>query len=97
MFLTFISKFFLFKPTTTLILPFRRSRIQNPLMKLLANHIIYYPTPANINYGWSFGSLAGLFFAFQIITGIFLAMHYTANVDLAFWSLEHIMRDVNNG
>ena len=51
MFLTFISKFFLFKPTTTLILPFRRSRIQNPLMKLLANHIIYYPTPANINYG----------------------------------------------
>lgn len=79
------------------IIPFRRSAVQNPFMKLLANHIIYYPTPANINYGWSFGSLAGLFFAFQIITGIFLAMHYTANIELAFWSLEHIMRDVNNG
>ena len=78
-------------------IPFQGPKVQNPFIKLLANHIIYYPTPSNINYGWSFGSLAGIFFAFQIITGIFLAMHYTANVDLAFWSLEHIMRDVNNG
>jgi quinol-cytochrome oxidoreductase complex cytochrome b subunit len=77
--------------------PFKLTKIGNPFLKLLANHIIFYPTPSNINYGWSFGSLAGLFFAFQIITGIFLAMHYTANIDLAFWSVEHIMRDVNNG
>ena len=69
----------------------------NPFSKIVANHIVYYPTPSNINYGWSFGSLAGLFFAVQLITGIFLAMHYAANVELAFWSLEHIMRDVNNG
>lgn len=80
-------------------LPFftRRTKIKNPFLKIITNHIIYYPTPANINYGWSFGSLAGLFFALQIITGIFLAMHYTPNIELAFWSLEHIMRDVNNG
>ena len=76
---------------------FSYQKITDPFAKILANHIIYYPTPLNINYGWSFGSLAGLFFALQLVTGIFLAMHYTANIDLAFWSLEHIMRDVNNG
>ena len=75
----------------------QRVKINNPFMKILKNHIIYYPTPSNINYAWSFGSLAGIFFALQIVTGIFLAMHYTANVELAFWSVEHIMRDVNNG
>ena len=78
-------------------LKFNRKKIENPLMKIIKNHIIFYPTPKNINYGWSFGSLAGLFFALQIITGIFLAMHYIPNVDLAFWSVEHIMRDVNYG
>lgn len=78
-------------------LKFNFNIIYEPFSKILANHIIYYPTPNNINYGWSFGSLAGLFFAIQLITGIFLAMHYTANIEIAFWSLEHIMRDVNNG
>jgi ubiquinol-cytochrome c reductase cytochrome b/c1 subunit len=76
---------------------FNRKKIDNPFTKILKNHIIFYPTPKNINYGWSFGSLAGLFFALQIITGIFLAMHYIPNVELAFWSVEHIMRDVNYG
>jgi hypothetical protein len=47
----FTNKLILNIITNSLILPFRRSRVQNPLMKLLANHIIYYPTPANINYG----------------------------------------------
>ena len=47
-------------------IPFQGPKVQNPFIKLLANHIIYYPTPSNINYGWSFGSLAGIFFAFQI-------------------------------
>jgi ubiquinol-cytochrome c reductase cytochrome b subunit len=70
---------------------------ENPLLKVLSNHIIDYPTPVNINYAWSFGSLAGIFFALQLTTGIFLAMHYTPNVDLAFASVEHIMRDVKNG
>jgi len=61
------------------------------------NHLIYYPTPQNINYIWSFGSLAGIFFAVQIVTGIFLAMHYTSNTELAFFSVEHVMRDVSFG
>jgi len=71
--------------------------IKHPLTLLLQNHIIDYPTPSNINYTWSFGSLAGIFFAIQILTGIFLTMHYTPNVDLAFASVEHIMRDVKGG
>jgi len=69
----------------------------NPLIKTVYNHILYYPTPLNLNYNWSFGSLSGLFFVFQIISGVFLAMHYIPNVELAFWSVEHIMRDVHYG
>jgi len=64
---------------------------------ILENHLIYYPTPANFNYSYSFGSLVGLFFSMQIITGVFLAMHYSADIDLAFRSVHHIMEDVNNG
>ena len=55
------------------------------------------PQPANISYMWNFGSLLGLCLIIQILTGIFLAMHYSPNVDLAFASVEHIMRDVNYG
>lgn len=64
---------------------------------IFTNHIINYPTPANLLYVWSFGSVAGLIFSSQIITGIFLAMQYISDIDLAFASLEHVMRDVNNG
>lgn len=56
-----------------------------------------HPTPKNLNYFWNFGSLAGLCLVVQILTGIFLAMHYTPHVDHAFNSVEHIMRDVNFG
>lgn len=63
----------------------------------IANHIKYYPTPINFNYSYSFGSLVGIFFALQIATGVFLAMHYTPHMDLAFNSVEHIMIDVKNG
>ena len=55
------------------------------------------PQPANLSYLWNFGSLLGTCLILQILTGIFLAMHYIPNVDLAFTSVEHIMRDVNNG
>jgi hypothetical protein len=58
------------------------------------NHLIDYPTPSNLSYWWSFGSLAGICLVIQIITGVVLAMHYTPHVDLAFLSVEHIMRDV---
>ena len=70
---------------------------KDQLLSFIDSHIISYPTPVNLNYMWSFGSTAGLCLVIQIITGIFLAMHYTPHIDLAFSSVEHIMRDVNNG
>jgi quinol-cytochrome oxidoreductase complex cytochrome b subunit len=70
---------------------------KNSLLSIANNHIIDYPTATNISYLYGFGSLAGLMLVVQILTGIFLAMHYTAHIDLAFSSVEHIMRDVNNG
>ena len=70
---------------------------KDSMLSFVDSHIINYPTPINLNYMWSFGSTAGICLVIQIITGIFLAMHYTPHVDLAFSSVEHIMRDVNNG
>lgn len=72
-------------------------RITNPVVQVLKNHLVNYPTPSNINYFWGFGSLAGVCLGIQLLTGIFLAMHYTAHADMAFNSVEHIMRNVNNG
>lgn len=68
-----------------------------PIVSTLDQAIISYPVASNINYWWGFGSLAGLCLVIQIVTGILLAMHYTPHVDLAFISVEHIMRDVNYG
>lgn len=73
----------------------RWNKIQ--LFSFLGSHIIDYPTPINLNYFWSFGSAAGIALIIQILTGVFLAMHYTANVEFAFKSTEHIMRDVQAG
>src|ERR1700733_14077822 len=67
------------------------------IFQTLSNHIKYYPTPINFNYSYSFGSLVGIFFAIQIATGVFLAMHYTPHMDLAFNSVQHIMVNVKNG
>ena len=69
----------------------------NFFLSFLSNHILSYPTPINLNYAWSFGSLAGICLVIQIITGIFLAMHYVPHISFAFDSVEHIMRDVNYG
>jgi|TARA_B110000971_G_scaffold15850_1_gene14646 ubiquinol-cytochrome c reductase cytochrome b subunit len=66
-------------------------------LAILNNHLVDYPTAINTSYLYGFGSMAGLMLVVQILTGIFLAMHYTGHVDLAFASVEHIMRDVNNG
>jgi len=71
--------------------------LRQPQFVLIANHLVQYPTPLNLTYFWGFGSLAGIFFGSQILTGIFLAMHYAAHIELAFASVEHIMRDVNSG
>ncbi len=69
-----------------------------PIGRLVYNSLgAGYPTPRNLNYMWNFGSLAGIFLVVQIVTGIILAMHYAANADIAFDSVEHIMRDVNGG
>lgn len=70
---------------------------KNPLLQSLANHVLLYPTPVNFSYAYSFGSLVGIFFALQMLTGIFLAMHYTAHTSYAFASVVHIMTDVENG
>jgi len=67
------------------------------LISIVNNHIIDYPTPINLSYAWSFGALAGICLVIQLVSGIFLAMHYIPNIDYAFTSVEHIMRDVNNG
>jgi ubiquinol-cytochrome c reductase cytochrome b subunit len=66
-------------------------------LSFVASHIIDYPTAINLNYAWSFGSAAGICLVIQIASGILLAMHYTPDTNLAFNSVEHIMRDVNNG
>jgi len=71
--------------------------LRAPLVDTVTNHLIDYPTPVNISYLWGFGSAAGIFLGVQLITGICLAMHYTPHIDLAFISVEHIMRDVNYG
>lgn len=69
----------------------------NPLLIQINNMVGNYPAPITITYWWSFGSLAGICLVIQLISGILLAMHYTPNIDLAFISVEHIMRDVNYG
>ena len=69
----------------------------NPLLRILNSYLIDAPTPANISYLWNFESLLGLCLGIQIVTGVTLAMHYTPSVAEAFNSVEHIMRDVNNG
>lgn len=70
---------------------------KEPINAFIDSHIIDYPTPANLSFLWSFGSAAGICLVIQILTGIFLAMHYTPQIDVAFKSVEHIMTDVNNG
>ena len=69
----------------------------NNLSNFLYEFGISYPTPSNLNYFWNFGFLALVFLVIQIITGIVLAMHYTPHVELAFNSIENIMRNVNYG
>lgn len=59
--------------------------------------LIKYPVPYNINYFYNFGFMSGLFLAIQIITGLFLTMHYTPHIDHAFYSVDHIMRDISHG
>ena len=72
-------------------------RKNHPLIKIIRNAIIDLPAPINISAWWNFGSILGLCLITQIATGLFLAMHYTADVRLAFNRVAHITRDVNYG
>jgi len=68
-----------------------------PLTKMVKHELTEYPTPRNLSYWWNFGFLAGVVLTIQLISGIFLAMHYKADAGLAFDSVEQIMRNVNYG
>ena len=68
-----------------------------PIFSVLREALVDHPTPRNLNYWWNFGSLAGIILVIMIVSGLLLSMHYVAHVDLAFDSIEHIMRDVNYG
>nr|YP_010485985.1 cytochrome b [Papilio dialis]UVW82144.1 cytochrome b [Papilio dialis] len=75
-------------------LPLRKT---HPLLKIINNSLIDLPSPSNISAWWNFGSLLALCLIIQIITGLFLTMYYTANIELAFYSVNYICRNVNYG
>lgn len=77
-----------------MFIPLRKS---HPIAKIANNAIVDLPAPINISTWWNFGSLLGLCLVIQILTGLFLAIHYTPHVDIAFYSIAHITRDVNYG
>nr|AAQ77209.1 cytochrome b [Myodes rufocanus] len=72
-------------------------RKKHPLIKIINHSFIDLPAPSNISSWWNFGSLLGLCLMIQILTGLFLAMHYTSDTSTAFSSVTHICRDVNYG
>nr|YP_010236197.1 cytochrome b [Melinna cristata]QTD82971.1 cytochrome b [Melinna cristata] len=76
---------------------FKPMRKTHPIFKIVNNVLVDLPAPSNLSIWWNFGSLLGLCFAIQLITGLFLAMHYTPHIDMAFSSVAHITRDVNYG
>nr|QJQ27736.1 cytochrome b [Catocala electa] len=72
-------------------------RKNNPIFKIINGSLIDLPSPSNISYWWNFGSLLSLCLIIQILTGLFLTMYYTANIELAFYSVNYICRNVNYG
>jgi ubiquinol-cytochrome c reductase cytochrome b subunit len=71
--------------------------LHTSLLSIGNDHLIDYPTASTTPYTSSFGSLAGICLSIQIFTGILLVMHYTPNIELAYASVEHILRNVNDG
>lgn len=76
---------------------FNRTVTKDQLAGMLYKTAVAYPAPSNLNYFWNFGLYAFICLLVQLLTGIFLAMHYCAEFSIAFSSVEHIMRDVNSG
>nr|YP_010693852.1 cytochrome b [Tachina punctocincta]WCD42082.1 cytochrome b [Tachina punctocincta] len=72
-------------------------RMKHPILQIINSALVDLPAPVNISAWWNFGSLLFLCLMIQILTGLFLAMHYTADINLAFNSVNHICRDVNYG
>nr|YP_010437859.1 cytochrome b [Ischyja marapok]UTB53991.1 cytochrome b [Ischyja marapok] len=72
-------------------------RKYNPIFKIINGSLIDLPSPSNISYWWNFGSLLALCLMIQILTGLFLTMYYTANIEMAFYSVNYICRNVNYG
>lgn len=72
-------------------------RTTHPILKIANNALVDLPTPINISIWWNFGSLLGLCLIIQILTGLFLAIHYTADINMAFNRVDHICRNVNYG
>nr|AUJ21379.1 cytochrome b [Tetragnatha macilenta] len=72
-------------------------RKSDNLGSLVNGALVDLPSPSSLSYFWNFGSLLGLFLGIQIITGLFLAMQFSGDVDLSFDTIVHIMRDVNGG
>nr|QJS52022.1 apocytochrome b [Bulbochaete rectangularis var. hiloensis] len=91
------TKHFLFAKGSSGNVQLRYALLRQPLLSVVNDHIVIYPTPSNLNISWNWGSLAGICLVVQIITGVLLAMHYAPHVDLAFSSVQHIMRDVPSG
>nr|YP_010947549.1 cytochrome b [Kentrochrysalis sieversi]WGO76539.1 cytochrome b [Kentrochrysalis sieversi] len=76
---------------------FKPMRKTHPIIKIINNSLIDLPSPSNISSWWNFGSILGLCLTIQIITGLFLTMYYTANIEMAFYSVNYICRNVNYG
>nr|YP_009045531.1 cytochrome b [Neptis philyra]AHA03895.1 cytochrome b [Neptis philyra] len=76
---------------------FKPIRKSHPIIKIINGSLIDLPSPSNISSWWNFGSLLALCLMTQILTGLFLTMYYTANIDLAFYSINYICRNVNYG
>ena len=74
-----------------------RTGLNSSIVSVIKNHLVYYPTPSNLFYVWGLGSLLGIMLIIQVITGVLLAMHYVPNIDLAFESVERIIREVPSG
>lgn len=72
-------------------------RVNHPIIKIANNALVDLPSPTNISIWWNFGSLLGLCLIIQILTGLFLAIHYTADINIAFNRVDHICRNVNYG
>jgi ubiquinol-cytochrome c reductase cytochrome b subunit len=69
----------------------------NPVLTILNSYLVDSPQPSTLSYLWNFGSLLGLCLVAQIVTGVLVSMHYQGSASDGFTSVEHVMRDVNDG